>query len=141
MKKPVETARRWLAQAEHSLSATQALLESGFWAEACFHAEQTAHLALKAFLYARGTRFINIHSIRELAVACSKEDPDFSTFVDAGTSLDRYYLATRYPDVLPAPAVPFESFAQPEAHRALTFATEIVGSVRAKLSASLSGSS
>lgn len=139
MKTPLETARRWLAQAEHSLFATRSLLESGFWAEACFHAEQTAQLALKAFLYSVGRRFINIHSVRELAVQCSNEDSEFSPFVDHGRFLDRYYLATRYPDVLPAPAVPFESFTAKEARQALAFATEMVELVRAKVPAAPPG--
>ena len=135
MKKPLETARRWLAQAEHSLTATQALLDSGFWPEACFHAEQTAQLALKAFLYARGRRHITIHSVLELAQQCAGEDGDFAPFVDYGGVLDRYYLSTRYPDALPEPALPFESFTQGEAGQALAHATEIVELARAKVHA------
>jgi HEPN domain-containing protein/predicted nucleotidyltransferase len=133
VKKPLETARRWLAQAEHSLGMTRLLLQGGFWAGACFHAEQTAQLALKAFLYGVGRRFINIHSVRELAAQCSKDDSEFSPFVDYGTFLDRYYLATRYPDALPDPAVPFESFTEQEAQQALAFATEMVELVRGKV--------
>ena len=133
LKKPLETARRWLAQAEHSLNVSHLMLDSGMGADACFHAEQTAQLALKAFLYARGRRFVNIHSDRTLAQECSKEDNDFLPFVDAGTILDRYYLSTRYPDALPEPAIPFESFTQQEATQAVSFAEEIVGLVRTKI--------
>jgi HEPN domain-containing protein len=106
MKNPGETARRWLAQAEHSLSMARSLSEGRFWSGACFHAEQTAQLALKAFLYRQGRRFVNIHSIRSLALECGQEDPEFLIFEDHGRSLDQYHLATRYPDVLPAPAIP-----------------------------------
>ena len=133
MKNPPETARRWLAQAEHSLIMTRTLLENGFWAEVCFHSEQTAQLASKAFLYGAGRRYVQLHSIRELAEECSKGDEDFSTFISQGGVLDRYYLATRYPDVLPAPAVPFESFTEQEALQALGFASEIVDTVRSKI--------
>lgn len=133
MKTPKETSRRWLAQAEHNLSMARSLLESGFWSGACFHAEQTAQLALKAFLYWRGRRFVNIHSIRALALECGKEDVQFLAFEAYGMILDRYYLATRYPDVLPAPAIPFESFIQQEAQQALSYATEIVELVRAQI--------
>ena len=136
MKTPKETARRWLAQAEHSLSTTRVLLESGIWADTCFHAEQTAQLALKAFLYWRGRRFVNIHSIRTLALECAKEDAGFLAFEDYGIILDRYYLATRYPDVLPEPAIPFESFTQQEARQALSYASEIVETVRNIVNAS-----
>src|SRR5918992_888247 len=133
MKTPKETARRWLAQAEHSLVTTRVLLENGLWADVCFHSEQTAQLALKAFLYWRGRRFVNIHSIRALALECGKEDAQFLPFENYGIFLDRYYLATRYPDVLPDPAIPFESFTQQEARQALGYATEIVELVRAQI--------
>lgn len=135
MRTPRETARRWLAQAENELSITRSLTESGFWSGACFHAEQTAQLALKAFLYWRGRRFVNIHSIRSLVLECSKEDADFLAFEDYGSILDRYYLATRYPDVLPEPAIPFESFTQQEARQALGYASEIVETVSNKVNA------
>ena len=133
MKNPPETARRWLTQAEHSFDMTRMLLENGFWSDVCFHAEQTAQLALKAFLYGAGRRFVQWHSIRELAEECAKEDEEFSEFVSRGGVLDRYYLATRYPDVLPAPAIPFESFTEQEAIDAQQFASEIVRTVRAKI--------
>ncbi|MCH7718843.1 MAG: HEPN domain-containing protein, partial [Chloroflexi bacterium] len=88
MKNPEEPALRWLRQGEHSLSVTRHLLTSGFWAGACFYAEQTAKLALKAFLYRRGRRYIPIYSVRELALECAKEDDKFSVFVDSGDILD-----------------------------------------------------
>ncbi len=133
VKEALETARRWLAQAEHNLTMARVLLESDFWGGACFHAEQTAQLALKAFLYARGRRNITIHSVLELARQCAGEDGDFSPLVEYGGALDRYYLSTRYPDALPAPAVPFESFTDREARQALGYATEMVELVRAKV--------
>jgi len=135
MKKPLETAQRWLAQAEHSLDMARSLLHSGFWAGACFQAEQTAQLALKAYLYSRGRRFITIHSIRELASQSSKEEVEFSPFVDYGMVLDRYYLATRYPDVLPSPTIPFESFTEQESRQAVGYAMEMVELVRARVPA------
>ena len=125
MRTPGETARRWLAQAENELNVTRSLTESGFWSGACFHAEQTARLALKAFLYLSGRRFINLHSIRALVQECGKEDAQFLAHEGSGLILDRYYLATRYPDVLPPPALPFESFTQQDARQAWDFAEAI----------------
>jgi HEPN domain-containing protein/predicted nucleotidyltransferase len=135
MKKPLETARRWLAQAEHNLRTSQVMVENGLWAMACFLAEQTAQLALKAYLFGQGRRFVNVHSIRTLAEECSNYDGAFTPIIDYGIVLDRYYLSTRYPDALPAPAIPYESFTEREAHHALDYATEIVELVRAKVSA------
>ena len=133
VKKPLETAKRWLAQGEHSLNTSRLLLEGGMAADACFHAEQTAQLALKAFLYSLGRRYLTMHSVRELASRCAEEDEAFSTFVDYGTLLDRYYLSTRYPDALPEPAVPFESFTEKEAREAVGYAAEIVETVKSRV--------
>ena len=133
VKEALETARRWLAQAQYNLNMAEALLEGGFWAGACFNAEQTAQLALKAFLFARGRRNITIHSVQELAKQCADEDGGFLPFVDYGKFLDRYYLTTRYPDALPEPAIPFESFTEQETRQAVGYASEIVELVRAKV--------
>ncbi|MSQ06595.1 MAG: HEPN domain-containing protein [Dehalococcoidia bacterium] len=133
MKKPLETARRWLAQAEYSLSTTRVMLDNSRWSDVCFHAEQTAQLALKAFLYWKGRRSVTIHSVRSLALECGREDAEFLPFEDHGTVLDRYYLSTRYPDVLPEPAIPFQTFTQRDARQALDYASEIVELVRAKV--------
>ena len=133
VKKPLETARRWLAQAEHNLIVARLLVDNGVWGAACFQAEQTAQLALKAFLFGKGRRSVTMHSVRELALACARGDDSFSPLGDYGLFLDRYYLSTRYPDALPAPAVPFESFTQQEAEQAVGYAEEIVGLVRAKI--------
>ena len=133
MKTPLETARRWVAQAENTLEMARNLSEGGFWSGACFQAEQTAQLALKAFLYLRGRRYITIHSVHALALECGTSDSRFLPFADYGMVLDRYYLTTRYPDALPAPAVPFECFTEAEARQALGYAAEMVQLVRAEV--------
>lgn len=134
MKRPLEMARRWLSQAEHSLDVTRLLVDGRAWSDACFHAEQTAQMALKAFLYLRGRRSIRVPSVRELALECSREDGQFSSLVAQAGVLDRYYLSSRYPDAVPAPAVPFEMFSQEEADQAWNFARTVVETVRVKIS-------
>ena len=108
----------------------QSILDGGFWAGACFQAEQTGQLALKAFLFFKGRRYVNIHSVQTLASECIKEDPAFSAIESYGSFLDRFYLTTRYPDALPAPAIPFQSFSEKEARQALEHASKIVELVR-----------
>jgi HEPN domain-containing protein/predicted nucleotidyltransferase len=139
VKKPLETARRWLVQAEHSLTVGRSLLAQEFWSDACFQAEHTAQLALKAFLFLQGRRFAHIHSVRELTLECAAYGGEFLAFVDSGGVLDRYYLATRYPDAVAAPAVPFQTFARREAEQALGFATEMVEMVSSKVPATSPG--
>ena len=133
MKRPLETAQRWLAEANHNLSVTRILYENGLWSKVCFEAEQTAQLALKAFLYGVGRRAIQIHSIGQLVLECGKEDKDFLDLLNHGKTLDMYYLSTRYPDALPPPAIPFESFTEDEACQAVAYATEIVNLAAAKI--------
>jgi HEPN domain-containing protein len=133
MKRPLETAKRWLAQAEHSLTVSNLMFENDLWSEVCFNAEQTAILTFKAFLFSRGRRFVYIHSISELASECAKEDTDFARFQEEGKVLDGYYIPTRYPDALPEPAVPYESFTQEQAHDALVISGEMVELIRVKI--------
>ena len=133
MKTPLETARRWVAQASRSLGTTRVLVDNSLWSEACFQAEQTAQLALKAFLYLQGRRHVTIHSVHALALECGAADSRFLPFAEYGMVLDRYYLTTRYPDALPAPAVPFECFTEAEARQALGYAAEMVELVRAEV--------
>ena len=134
MKQPLATAQRWISQAENNLAMARTLFDNGFWSGTCFQSEQTAQVALKAFLFFKGRRYVRIHSVRELALECAREDDEFSGFVLHGAVLDRYYLSARYPDALPDPAVPFESFVEHDALQALDFAVEIVRTVRAKIS-------
>jgi HEPN domain-containing protein len=130
MKRPHEQMRRWLEQAEHQLEVTDTLLESGFWSDVCFMAEQTAQMALKAFLYGRGQRHVLLHSIQELASECREVDAAFAEVIEWGKVLDRYYIPTMYPDALPSPAVPFRSFTQDDARQACRYAADTVELVK-----------
>lgn len=133
MKNAHEEGLCWLKEALSHLRAATTLVAAGQWATVCFMTEQTAQVALKAYLYGRGQRFLNMDSVLELAKQCATLDPAFGTLVKAGRVLDRYYLATRYPDALPFPAVPAESFDEDEARQALAYAEQIVATVQDKL--------
>jgi hypothetical protein len=54
-----------MAQAD--LAVVHTLLSAGHYAAACFHGQQAAEKALKAVLYAQGSRVVLGHSVRELA--------------------------------------------------------------------------
>ena len=132
MKNPDEQRSRWLKQAEHQLSVTKGLFELGFWSDACFNAEQTAKMAMKALLFGVGCRFIPIYSAYELSIECAKVDEAFRPLVDKGRALERFHLQTRYPDALEFPAVPFKSFFEEDAVRAFQDASDIVDMVKSK---------
>ena len=123
---PKEEAGRWLKQAEHALGVARTLLRDACFAEACFHAEQTGQLALKAFLYGRGERFVNVHSVKQLVEQCAGYDAAFGRLIDAGKVLDQYYIPTRYPDALAFPGVPYETYTERQASEAVGLASSIV---------------
>ncbi|TMI74509.1 MAG: HEPN domain-containing protein [Bacillati bacterium ANGP1] len=56
--------RRRLAQAENDLAFAELASREAFFAQACFHGQQAAEKALKAFLYARGAEQVLGHSGR-----------------------------------------------------------------------------
>jgi len=96
-------------------------------------AEQTAQVALKAFIIANKRRHVWEHSVQELARLCTQYDQDFVGLVEAGKILDRYYIPTRYPDALASPAVPYKTYAERDAVEALGLAEKIVEAVKQKL--------
>ena len=125
MKNPKEHSLRWLRQAEFDLEQAGKLLQSGVFSYAAFFSEQSAQKSLKAFLISKGKRYLTIHSVGELASQATALDATFSSLVDEAKRLDRHYLASRYPDALPAPAIPAESYVRAEAEEALRTARAI----------------
>lgn len=128
-----EEALRWLEQAEHNLAVAKHNLKGGFHSDACYMAEQTAQVALKAFIIANKRRHVWEHSVQELARLCSQYDKDFAGLVEAGKILDRYYIPTRYPDALASPAVPYKTYTKKDAIEAISLAEKITGVVKKKL--------
>ena len=100
------------------------------FAYGCFFAEQAAQKFLKSYLIGQGQRFINIHSVGELLKEAGSLDKKFIALVPMGQKLDRYYLSSRYPDALPDPVIPAESYSQADANEALDIARQISNIVK-----------
>jgi HEPN domain-containing protein len=96
-------------------------------------ADQTAQMALKAFIIYHKKRLIWEHSIQELSAISSQYDKDFEKFIEFGKILDRYRIPTRYPDALARPAVPYKTYTERDAKEALEFAREILKNVKEKI--------
>ena len=124
MKQLLLNAGRWLRQAEYDLQQARNSLSDGSFAYAAFFSEQAAQKALKAYLFSSGRRAIAIHSVAELAREAGRQEEAFAALVSGGAQLDRHYLASRYPDALPTPAAPFESYFQRDAEEAIAIAAE-----------------
>ncbi len=122
MKPGREAGLRWVRQAEHDLGVARRLQEHGDYSDACFMAEQASQKALKGFLLAQGERSVPVHSVAQLAERCARIDPNFKEHIASGRLLDQYYIPTRYPDALPPPAIPFESYTLEQGEKAVAAA-------------------
>ena len=127
MKKNREEALRWLKQAEHNLKVAENNLNAGFFSDACFMSEQTAQVALKAYLICKTGRYVLWeHSIQTLAKKCIHYDDEYNEVIGFGMILDRYYIPTRYPDALAPPAIPYETYTAKDASEAVGFSKKII---------------
>jgi len=96
-----EEASRWLKTAKYELESTLDLIKAERYPLACFVAQQSAEKALKAFLYFVGEGLVKGHSAHELCKSAQTHDPSFSEIQSSSSSLDAFYITTRYPDSLP----------------------------------------
>lgn len=127
-------AERWLAQAENDLAFAAHGVELGFFAQACFLAQQVAEKAAKAVHYARGARIVMGHSVDGLLESLAPDLPEVEALRDGARELDQHYLPTRYPNGLPG-NVPFRAFTRQQAQRALGHARAILAFARAQVQA------
>jgi HEPN domain-containing protein len=129
---PAAEGRRWLAQAESDLAFAEIGAREGFFAQACFHSQQAAEKALKAFLYARGAEHVLGHSVAELVDECAKLHAAFGPLRPRAAPLDQLYLTTRHPNSL-AGGIPAEVFSRDDAERALGMSRGVLAVVRQRL--------
>lgn len=125
MKDSEKEADRWKKQAENDLQFAQLALREGFYAQACFIAQQTGEKALKALAYRQGKRFVIGHSLLELIKDLGEAYPDLIHYQELAGQLDQYYIPTRYPNGLPAGA-PYEVYNQRQAQEAVEGAQKLL---------------
>jgi HEPN domain-containing protein len=125
-------ALRWLRQAENDLSFARVALREGFFAQACFVAQQTGEKALKAIAYDHGERVVLGHSLVELLDRLCQRAPVLGELRELAGQLDQYYVPTRYPNGLPG-GVPYEAFGRSQAEGAVAGAARFVAAARAAI--------
>lgn len=128
-------AARWLRQAENDLAFGELALREGFFAQACFIAQQTSEKALKSLAYGRGERVVLGHSVVELLDRLTPAMPELAKLRVLAGVLDQYYVATRYPNGLPG-GVPFEAFGERQAAEAIEAARALMEVARRESAAS-----
>jgi HEPN domain-containing protein len=126
-------ALRWFRQARADLEVVRTLQAAGHSAAACFHSQQAAEKALKAVLYSQGARVVLGHAGSDLAKQCQAHDPAFAGVSGDAALLDQFYIPTRYPNGLPSPAVPSETYTEAQAKMAREAAEKVLGLVEAFL--------
>jgi HEPN domain-containing protein len=123
--RPHAEALRWLAQARSEVAFARVGLREGFYAQACFHCQQSAEMALKALHYLGGARLVIGHSLVELLAPLAETHPVLASLRGAAARLDQLYIPTRYPNGLPG-GVPAEVFSNEQATEAIEQAERFI---------------
>ncbi len=119
--------RRWVEKAEENLRVAEVNRMNGFFAAACFHAQQAAELALKALIiFKRGYQPFT-HSLVELAKELPEEALQALPGIEDLRWLQEHYLQARYPNAR------MSEYTEDEADRAVALGRRVVEVVRQAL--------
>lgn len=125
-----EEFRRWFESSVKTLGSAERDIAAGDFSWACFKAHQAVEKALKAFLWGIGKPTFG-HSLIKLVEKMFEVSGGRVEWVaDNCMRLDKYYTATRYPDVWES-GFPEEYFSKGEAEEAVERAAKIVKWVKA----------
>jgi HEPN domain-containing protein len=121
-----------IAFARRDVQAADVLRQHGIYEESCFHAQQAAEKALKAFLLHNGQTPLHTHDLSDLLTRYLTFDTAFNVLRAECTTLSQYYAPTRYPDAAAA-IVPAGLPGQKEAQRALDYARGILSAIETRI--------
>ncbi|HHL40820.1 MAG TPA: HEPN domain-containing protein [Deltaproteobacteria bacterium] len=124
-------ADRWLRQSEDDLKAARWCEQGGYYAQACFLAQQSAAKALRAFLFYNKEDARETRSVVELVDRAITYEEEFKPLVTASSLLDLYYKTARFPDAIPG-GIPAEVIGDRNAREAVEHASELVELVESK---------
>lgn len=123
-----KAAEKWLLQARADLKAANMLSkDADVIPFACFHAQQAAEKALKAYLASQRRRIPKTHDLMELIGCCASTEPSFNDLADEGVFLNPFYIEARYPPLTPG------LLTADIASRAIQAATKVLETVRKTL--------
>jgi HEPN domain-containing protein len=99
MKSNHDVARGWLRKADSDLRNAELCLAADESLDtACFHCQQAAEKALKAFLIDRGLTCPLVHDLKRVLDCCLPADPTFKTLEPLALQLNPFAVQTRYDD-------------------------------------------
>lgn len=96
----LSSSAQWFHYAEADMRAAKLLRDAKEHPAACFHAQQAVEKAFKGLLSIVGD-VKKSHSISEMVRIVKDAGYDRNGVIPPAGKLDRYYIATRYPDALP----------------------------------------
>ncbi|MBI3267703.1 MAG: HEPN domain-containing protein [Planctomycetes bacterium] len=129
---PLDEAKRWLDQATSDLDFARLGAANGYFAQACFMAQQAAEKAVKSLHYLSGARIVIGHSVAHLLRGLPAPLQAPPSLVQAAQVLDQFYIPARYPDGLPG-GTPSQYYTQAQATQALCDADQILFHARAQV--------
>jgi HEPN domain-containing protein len=113
-----------MEQAKADLEYARESMSLGHFNWVCFVAQQAAEKAAKARHLQEGT-VVWGHSVRELLEAFPAEGAPSQDIREAGRSLDRHYVPSRYPNAHPSGA-PRQQYTEADARQAVADAEKVV---------------
>jgi len=96
MKRKTDLVYGWLKKAASDMRALEASIGAEAFDAACFHAQQAAEKALKAFLIGTETEFPHTHNLTKLVALCASFDDRFSGLRETVEPLTPYAVEMRY---------------------------------------------
>jgi len=129
-KLPVETPREWIRHASEDpgVAEREMQYEAPAYHTVCFLCQGSAEKYLKGYLIAQGWVLKKTHDIAELLELCTEYDSKFEELLEAGTVLNEYITAGRYPG-----DIAFESLGEAEAQEAVGITRRVRAMVVARL--------
>jgi len=112
------SVKEWLKKAREDFDFASSILpDTTFFAQVCFHFQQSAEKYLKAYIIERDLEFMKIHDLRKLLKICEKANRPFSELTNECDFLSPFYIDTRYPVHWPSSVSQKEALAAQEAAR------------------------
>ena len=123
-----ELVQQWLARASLDVRSADVDLaaQPPLTEDACFHCQQAAEKALKAFLVHHGVEFEKVHDIERILDLVVKVDDTFEELRASAAPLTIYAIRFRYPHTDAAPTLA-------QAQQKLDVASQVLEFVLARL--------
>lgn len=121
----------WFRQAEADLRLARTALAGGHHEWSCFAAHQAAEKAIKAVFLTRGTEAWG-HTVIVMLDKLGESLSVPQALKDAGRSLDKHYIPTRYPNGFDSGA-PTDFYTDEESKSAIQHAEEILDFCRLQI--------